>query len=244
MIAKNNYTYPDKNDEITIAMINKIEKQKGKGYWQKSELRIINKMIKTIKQLIKKEGKTSFLDSGCGDGRLTPKFEPYFDFITLLDPDAKRIKIAKNLIKKEKFIDKVEFEVIPLESINYNNKFDVILCSHVLQHVYTDNVSIILKNIKNALKTNGLFFITTCNSLKNDDYYTKQYLKNSHLIEKVITKEEFNYLINKNNVLPIHYFTKKNITNLLNNLEFNILDFKTFHLKRDMYISASLEKLR
>jgi len=232
---KKNYVYPDCNDKITATMIDEEEYNKGVGYWQRSEKRILNLMKKRIKKHIKKRD-TWFLDAGCGEGRILYEFERYFDHIVLIDPDDKRLKLAEQLVKKLGLSKKVNCKTLPIELIEPKQEFNVILCNHVLQHVRTNHVKKILKKFYEILNKDGLLFITTCNSTRERDYFVKHFIKNSKSIEKIITKEEFNSLIYNEKKLPIHFFTKDNIIYLLESLNFKVLDFKKFHTNRDMFI--------
>jgi len=238
MIMNKSYVYPDYNDKITITMIDEKESVKGVGYWQRSEKRILNLMKKQIEKHTKKEN-TRFLDAGCGDGRLLPEFEKYFNDIVLIDPDKQRLKSAKRLVSKLDISKKVNCKTLSIESIESKQKFDVILCNHVLQHVHTDNIKKILEKFYELLNKDGLLFITTCNSSKKEDYFVKQFIKNSKTIEEIIKKEEFNSLIYKKKLIPIHFFEKDKLISLLTSLNFKVLDFKRFHINRDMFIALT-----
>ncbi len=237
-MMKQRYVYPDYNDEITIKMIDEKESINGIGYWQKSEKRILDIMKKQIAKYIIKDN-TWFLDAGCGDGRLLPEFEKYFDNILLIDPDKHRLDSAKRLVNRLNLSKKVKCKTLSIESIESKQKFDVILCNHVIQHVHTDNVKKILEKFYKILKKEGLLFINTCNSTKKEDYFVKQFIKDSKTFEVIIRKEEFNSLVYNKKILPIHFFDKDNLINLLKNLNFNVLDFKKFHNKRDIFISLN-----
>jgi len=232
------YVYPDYNDKITITMIDEKESVKGIGYWQRSEKRILNLMKKQIEKHIKKDN-TWFLDAGCGDGRLLPEFEKYFDNILLIDPDIERLKSAKRLINRLDLSKKVKCKTLSIGSIKSKQKFDVILCNHVLQHVHTDNIKKFLEKFYELLNKDGLLFITTCNSTKKEDYFVKQYIKNSKTIEEIIKKEEFNSLVYNEKLLPIHFLNKDKLISLLKSLNFKVLDLKKFHINRDIFIALT-----
>lgn len=237
MIEKS-YVYPDYKDKITKTMIDEKESIKGVGYWQRSEVRILNLMKKQIEKSIKKDN-TWFLDAGCGEGRLLPEFEKYFDNILLIEPDKYRLKIAKQLVNKLEISNKVKYKTLTIESMSSNQKYDVILCSHILQHVHTDNLKIILKKLYELLNKDGLLFITTCNSQKKEDYFVKQFIKNSKTSRKIIKKEEFNSLVYNKKILPVHYFNKEKLIRLLKSFNFKFLDSKKFHINRDIYIALT-----
>ena len=130
------YMYPDPNDSLTISLINKHEP--SPGYWAKSERFVLNHVKNLFeKQFLNKNA--TLLDAGCGDGRLLFEFEKYFKKIIAIEPDQKRLEKAKNAFNS----DKADFINTGIETFSYKSKFDAIVCSHVIQHVETDHVSMI-----------------------------------------------------------------------------------------------------
>jgi len=227
---KREYFYPDVNDKITIALIK--EKEPFQGYWEKSE----NEILRLIKELIKKRSIRStnswLLDAGCGTGRLLPEFQQYFSHILAVDPDSTQIEKAGKLARDKEFSDKVIFKVSLVEQLDWEKEsIDVILCSHIIQHVHTETISKILHKFNEILKQDGLLFILTTHSRNDFDYYVKGYLKNSKSIEEKIREEKFNSLINiEQNVLPLHFFSIKNVKTILKNSGFVLLDYRSFHV--------------
>ena len=181
------YQYPDIEDKITVENIKKIELYPG--YWNESENAIIN----IINELIKKSGGyLRFLDAGCREGRLITAFEKRFDEVVAIDPDEKRLKVAESIAENQRLSHKITFRRAAIEDFNDNNRFDFILCSHVIQHVHTEIVPVIIKKFGNLIKRDGLLCITTCHSTKEKSYFVKDFLNKSQLLEMPITEEEFN----------------------------------------------------
>jgi len=224
------YFYPDKNDILTAIFIS--EKQPFKGYWDKSEQFVLERMKNFVQTYTRNKINTYFLDAGCGTGRLLPEFESYFDKMLAADPDEYLLEMAKDKVKECGLSRKVIFQHTSIEKLEWKERsIDVILCSHVLQHVHTDSLASILTKFEQLLKNNGLVFITTCHSRKDYDLYVKMYLRNREVVEEIIEKDEFNFLIrNEENILPIHFFSKKNIFKMLRDFHFEIIDFKSFHI--------------
>lgn len=235
-MTRKDYLYPDVNDKITAALV--TEKEPYRGYWAKSEKCVLDLMRKYVHDNVQKTTDTWLFDAGCGEGRLLLEFERYFDHILATDPDSSRIEIAENFARKYGFKEKVVFQSVSIEKLDWRKEsINVILCSHVLQHVHSDSVPQILEESKKLLKREGLLFITTCHSRSNEDYYVKGYLKNSELIEERIGKEEFNSLIfNERDILPLHFFSMKNVIEMLKNLGFTILVLRSFHVLGRMSI--------
>lgn len=225
-----NYSYPDIDDRKTTILIRKVEPYPG--YWKKSEEYILDIMEKYIQDYITDyQGDVWLLDAGCGTGRLLFKFEKYFDFIVGIDPDPSRLSKARKMTKDKGLVSKIFLKQKAIENFEWKHAFDVILCSHVLQHVNTNSVPVILSKLRQLLKIGGLIFLMTCHSGKGYDTYVKAYLKEHELIEESINKDEFNSLIfNDKDILPIHFFSKKTLFELLSESRFKVLDYKVFHI--------------
>ncbi len=219
------YTYPDAEDKITTSLI--MKRTSGRLQWEKSEKKILN----IIEEYMKKFPGSWLLDAGCGTGRLLPRFQDYFDKILANDRDPAQIKKAKNLVRSRGFADKVVFETTSIEELSWPRvSIDAILCSHLLQHINTDSVPLVLQKFGILSKANGTLFVMTTHA-KNQDYFAKEYLIGQELIEEKIGEEEFNSLIsNKSNILPLHFFSTKSIQNTMRDSGYKLLDYRLFHI--------------
>ncbi len=110
-----------------------------------------------------------------------------------------------------------------------SEKFDLILCSHVIQHIHTDGLPMFLCKFNELLKPNGLLIITTYHSTKGYNYFTKAYMHKEDSTEEAVPKKEFNPLIKNNqNITPVHFFTVDSPTAFIPS-NFKIIDIKVFH---------------
>lgn len=234
MTEKGGYFYPDKNDTLTAKFI--TEKQPFEGYWAKSENFVLERMKNLVKTYTKNKRDAYFLDAGCGTGRLIFEFQSYFDRMLAMDPDQHLLEIAKDAARNSGLSQKVIFQHASIEKLEWKERsIDVILCSHVLQHVHTDSLTGILAKFEQLMADNARLFITTCHSGRNTDFYTKMYMKEQRVVEETIDKDEFNLLINnEKNWLPIHFFSKKNLLRTLSDFSFEMIDFKSFHILNRM----------
>lgn len=220
------YRYPDYKDKMTAENIKKIELYPG--YWTRSE----ENALKLIKKIIKnKSGRNRFLDAGCGEGRLIPAFEGQFDEIVAIDPDHERLNMAADLVRNRGLSKKTTLKQSAIEDFE-NDRFDFILCSHVLQHVHTASVPVILKRIRDLIKDDGLLCITTCHSIQNNGYFVKESINDSEHPDEPIDEIEFNSLVNSKDILPVHFFSFIEIKNLLGDNGFKIIKFRVFHLDK------------
>lgn len=69
----------------------------------------------------------TLLDVGAGSGKVAERLAPHFGALTLLEPNPNQIAGLK--------LDKATVHVEPLERFHSTEKYDVVLCSHVLYHV-------------------------------------------------------------------------------------------------------------
>lgn len=96
------------------------------------------------------------VDVGCGTGHLLHFMKEEFGFedITGLEYSPEAINVGKKLFPSFQFH---EFDIYK----GWNEKFDVILCTEVLEHLLYPVAA--LNNILNMLPSNGVAFITVPN---------------------------------------------------------------------------------
>jgi 2-polyprenyl-3-methyl-5-hydroxy-6-metoxy-1,4-benzoquinol methylase len=224
------YRYPDVNDKLTMALIR--EEEPYRGYWENSEKQVIEIIKETIRKRNFSSKNSWLLDAGCGTGRLLPEFQEYFSNILAIDPDSSQIEKAKKIVRDGRFANKVMFKVISIEQMEREKgSIDVVLCSHVIQHVHTETIPKILQKFHYLLKPDGLLFLMTTHSRRSHGYYVTSFLKDSKLVEEKIRRKEFNSLIkNERNILPIHFFSIRNLYNILKKSGFVLINFRTYHI--------------
>lgn len=218
------YKYPDKNDKITYRLIDSVEPYAN--YWYLSEQRILNAIKKTVG-----DKNLRMLDAGCGEGRLVKEFLGCFDEITAIDPDDERITKAMDLLKSELSAN-VEFINTSIENfadaVEYRQKFDVIICSHIIQHLDIEKTNEILSALRQLLKPSGTLHLTTTHSQIGKEYYTKSYLVNNEMAETEMTVKDFNDF-NKEDELKIRYFTYDSLYALIEKVDMKIVNWRVFH---------------
>jgi len=144
--------------------------------------------FKHIKFILKKmkQKKVSFLDYGFGHGSLLLKMPRNIDvFGCEISEEA-----VSNLSRISKLI-KRDFNVATTENFNnifHGYKFDIINCSHVLEHV-EDDVEII-EGFKNILNNQGKLIINLpINEVWKDPKHVREY--NKEIASKLLTDSSF-----------------------------------------------------
>jgi SAM-dependent methyltransferase len=224
------YHYPDTDDFLTIKFISQLEK--NEPYWAESETFINDLIINHLSKLNKK-GQLHFLDAGSGKGRLLPVFEKYFHRMIAIEPDPDRYMNTVDLINKKGLQTKITAVNESAEHFSVSERFDLILSSHVIQHIHTETVIPMLKNLKGHLSEHGIIALTTCHSVSDKDYFGKNYLKDGKPVRELITQEEFNALVEGDGMLPIHFFNSNRLISNLASIGLEMIDFRVFHVSKE-----------
>lgn len=226
------YTYPDTKDCcVDIA----VRYEPYSGYWEQSEIIILEHASKRLAVSNATCQQRSIFDAGCGDGRLLKHFAPLFGSIVAIDPDPVRLGKAAETAKREGFACKSTFENVSLEEYSTAQRYDFVLCSHVIEHVHTFSLGKILESLGQLLLKKGVLLITTSHSRNRDEHFTKITLHNGAHREEVISEATFNNLATEKSfrsdtiVLPIHKLTRKALYRMLNRVGVKIDVFKVYH---------------
>jgi 2-polyprenyl-3-methyl-5-hydroxy-6-metoxy-1,4-benzoquinol methylase len=230
------YKYPDHND-------NYVEKMLITEEWHDGGLE--DKYFAECMEIIPEQFKGSLLDVGCGRGRLAPKVVPYFKKIIAIDPDIERLEEAKNVFlnlqKQHPSCKQIDFVNSTIQEFNSSEKFDCILCAHLLHHLTTNSITNTLLKIRSILKFGGFLILQTTNSKETRDQFS---IANSITGEYLqVNEQAFNSCIEKNDhYLPTHYFTEETIRKLLENTGYKINMLKKYHaypkLRGDNFVLA------
>jgi SAM-dependent methyltransferase len=94
------------------------------------------------------------LDVGCGDGRLVYELAEYNLNITGVDYSASAIAFAKV------FCPRATFLVRDLIKDNIEGKFGKIVLMEVLEHIRSEDISKVMKTLRNCIAENGRLIIT------------------------------------------------------------------------------------
>lgn len=114
-------------------------------------------ILKNLKDCLGNKFKTinSVLEVGCYMGSMTQILSETFNDITVLEPSEQCINSLKNKFNNVKFINTI------LEDYDSQEKYDLIIISHTLEHM--ENQIISLKKAHSLLKENGYLYVIVPN---------------------------------------------------------------------------------
>ncbi|MCG8542551.1 MAG: class I SAM-dependent methyltransferase [Clostridia bacterium] len=218
------YRYQDLNNYMLDKLIDYINTSNEDKHWDEDEESIFKLFFEMT------EGSYSLLDAGCGDGRLIGKYKDHFKEITVLERDKSNAKKIINLINYFNIKEKVKLQLGKIQDLEENKKFDVIICSHVLQHISITDCEDVVKKFSRIVKPKGLLFILVSHSETPRDIFTKISRNKDKIKEKEITVDEFNYLTEVCGEVPVRKFTKESIQNLAEKYDFQTLKYGVYHM--------------
>lgn len=214
------YRYQDNDDKQIQVM------KSDNPHWEKSEARILARMKKHI---AKHAGANArLLDAGCGQGRLLPVFAGLFGSVTAVEPDVERFQVSRKTVAASGLGSKVDLRNIRINDLDTDASYDVILCSHVLQHVTTDTFDEIIGKFRAVIKPSGLLLLTLSHSTIDHEYFevVKTGVKENEW--DIVSKQIFNDAQQSKDLLPVRHFTLDNIKGHLP--DFEVIDYRVFHI--------------
>lgn len=116
--------------------------------------------IATIRLLIDEISKisfSSFIDVGCGDGRLVKEIHEHFQ-----ESKVYGIDTSKNAVNLAKALNpKIDFQAIDIGEFSPLEQYDIASCVEVIEHIPPDELGTFIKRLSYVLKANGHLFLTT-----------------------------------------------------------------------------------
>ena len=171
-------------------------------------LKKAKKVIKILQMHLGELSNKSLLDIGCSSGIMTDYYADFFQEVDALDIDQKAIEYALSNTKNKN----INFILSPLEELQVEKRYDVMICSHIYEHV--PDSSILFERIYDLLKSGGVCYFAAGNRYQiYENHYNLYFL--SYLPKKLanfylkITKKGNYYYENHLSLLKLNKITKK-----------------------------------
>ncbi len=134
-------------------------------------------LLQIIKGTLSQLNGVKLLDAGCGDGRLCHELSGDGAEIVGVDQSEEAIRFAMA------FNPTLEFHILDLTKLSFDEEFDVVTLIEVLEHIPPDIINIVISQLWQALKPEGklLVSVPTTNlplSEKHYQHFTVQKIEN------------------------------------------------------------------
>lgn len=144
------------------------------GFWDSSDPKITESIIQNILHIANERGMKSpnelkVLDVGSGDGNFSFAIEKYVKKVVAIEPDEIQYKMG--IEKKKKKRSKVVMYKTLIEKFSTNERFDLVLCLTVLEHM--PNASNSFDHIFKFMNKGSLIYLTVPNKLWPYEYHYK-----------------------------------------------------------------------
>ncbi len=124
------------------------------------DVKRLRSIFTAIEFMARKKGALDILDVGCGEGPVALELAKLGHNVLGIDINPDRIQLASQSNKNSN----ASFMLLEAEKIDQlQRKFDVIICSEVLEHV--DNPETVINQLAKAIRRGGVLFLTVPNGL-------------------------------------------------------------------------------
>ncbi|WP_410654711.1 class I SAM-dependent methyltransferase [Amycolatopsis sp. lyj-112] len=203
------YRYPDAGDHVTGMFIRRHEPYDG--YWTASEDRALGKVAEQLTAGLGARDELKALDAGCGEGRLLDWLSRFSAVITAADPDPDRLATARRNALKD---TEVTFTVSPITELD-GGPYDLVVCSHVIQHVPTSDVAPILRRLAEVTAPGGTLVLAYSRSPIGQGKYSLDSVEaDGEVRSRRVGREEFDKALRDGDgpALPIRYLDPEEVT--------------------------------
>lgn len=195
-------------------------------YKDVEDIKRLQFIVGSILENVPKNGKV--LDLGCGNGNISLAMGSCGLNVLGLDLDETSVNTARG----RNTFDNVRFDVKNAEELNVNDKFDAIVCSEVLEHLFKPEE--LVKVISGLIKEGGIFVATVPNGWgPREVLITKpvQFLMRHGFgkiivgLKKMLGFKNATLQSSSGDLTHIQFFTKGRLNNMIKNSGFELYKF-------------------
>jgi SAM-dependent methyltransferase len=137
-------------------------KRSARKRWLR-RLNAVDDLLYLLEPLLDKPLKDcSVVDIGCGAGSLAVPIATRVKDIVGFDVSHRLVEMAREWAERE-HLSNAEFEAVSIHDYKVTGKFDIAICSDVIEHVPDQKG--LMKVLVDSLRVGGAFFLTTNNKL-------------------------------------------------------------------------------
>lgn len=238
------YTYPDKNDMLTCQL---IDTEFDSKYWGESEKEVLRQALEEVDRQIERNRKQgtemSLLDLGCGMGRLFPVFAEKADRIMAAEPDLERMTAAKEAAVQVSMASGVPIEVLHGDAgvLPKGEKYNIIVSSHVMQHITCGMAADLMHTMAARLKPHGLLIMTTTYTDGMEDLFFRESWKEGHRCNEATDRDGFNQTFGTEGVLPVRLFAAQSILHLADEANLELVRMSRYHYQHHHTADEDIE---
>lgn len=97
------------------------------------------------------------LSIGCGEGEFERMLAPHAEKVIALDISSQAIELAKQLTAEQR-IENLDFQCLSISDLDWDERFDTVICLAFLHHVPEDEVPALLERICEHLEPGGMLY--------------------------------------------------------------------------------------
>jgi SAM-dependent methyltransferase len=205
MTSDDAYRYPDTDDRITLQFI--AQSEPFPGYWGGADERAMSRAARELDDLLPQRTDVHALDAGCGPGRMLPWLSGRAGRITAMDPDANRLAEARQVAT-----DLADAATISLAATSAHEladgPFDLVLCSHIIQHIPTATVPPLLTRLRELTRPGGILMLSYARAPAGADRYSVDRIVGDRTETEWVDQVRFDEVAggpSDGTALPIHY---------------------------------------
>ncbi|WP_199430145.1 class I SAM-dependent methyltransferase [Qaidamihabitans albus] len=197
------YRYPDSDDRLTSSFVR--EHEPYPGYWAASEQRALELLAERLSAELGRRSRVRALDAGCGDGRLLPWIARFAATITAADPDAGRLERARTVALPGG--TDVSFQATPITEVR-GGPFDLLVCSHVIQHVPTSALVPSLRRLHDVAAPGGQLVLSFSRAPVGQGGFSLDSLVDGTVQSRPVGRDQFDHALTDGwtpEILPVRH---------------------------------------